>query len=81
MELQLRTAGIALDTMDLGNIAADVAKWERVVRKVRAGVMPPAGLPRPDETAQDQFIGWLEDELTVPPQALQTPVVRQASTG
>ena len=60
---QLRTAGLALDTMDLANVAADTAEWERVVRKLQAGVMPPSGRPRPDESAQDIFVGWLETEL------------------
>ena len=60
---QLRTSGIAFDTMDLTDLAADAAEWERVVRKVRAGVMPPAGRPRPDEATQDAFVAWLEGGL------------------
>lgn len=42
------TAGLALDTADLANVGAHADLWEGVVRKLRAGLMPPAGRPRPD---------------------------------
>jgi mono/diheme cytochrome c family protein len=57
------TVPIALDTLDLSRVAADAAVWEKVVLKLRAGLMPPAGVPRPDKAAQDGFASWLEDEL------------------
>ena len=60
---QLCAAGISLDTMSLADIARDAADWERVVRKLRAGVMPPAGRPRPDEATLDALVAWLEAEL------------------
>src|SRR5262245_21346627 len=34
-----------------------------VVRKMRAGVMPPAGMQRPDKATHDGFLTWLEAEL------------------
>ena len=37
--------------------------WEKVVLKLRAGVMPPAGAPRPDKATHDGFAAWLEGEL------------------
>ena len=40
---------------------ADV--WENVIRKVRAGMMPPAGLPRPDEAARRALVASLEATL------------------
>ena len=43
-----RTANLALDTLDVTNVGAHPAAWEKVARKLRAGVMPPSGLPRPD---------------------------------
>ena len=43
------TAGLALDVLDVASVGADAEKWEKVVRKLRARTMPPAGLPRPDE--------------------------------
>ena len=35
--------------------------WEKVVRKLRTGAMPPAGMPRPDKAAYDSFATYLED--------------------
>jgi mono/diheme cytochrome c family protein len=57
------TVPIALDTLDLSRIPADAAVWEKVVLKLRAGVMPPSGSPRPDKAAHEAFTGWLEGEL------------------
>ena len=51
------------DAQDLTDVAADAATWEKVVRKLRAGVMPPLGRPRPDEATYDHFVAWLEDQL------------------
>src|SRR5687768_10002440 len=41
-----RTGGLALDTADIGNLPAHPDLWEKVIRKVRTGMMPPAGAPR-----------------------------------
>ena len=57
------TVPIALDTLDLSRVPADAAVWEKVVLKLRAGVMPPAGAPRPDKATHDGFAAWLEGEL------------------
>ena len=54
---------VALDTLDLSRVAADAAAWEKVVLKLRAGLMPPAGSPRPDKATHDGFASWLEGEL------------------
>ncbi len=60
---QLRAAGLSLDTLDLREVDEHADQWEKVVRKLRGGVMPPAGRPRPDAETLDTFVGWLEDEL------------------
>ena len=60
---QLRAVGLALDALDLSAVAADADRWEPVVRKLRAGLMPPAGRRRPDEARLDEFRAWLETEL------------------
>ena len=60
---QLRSVALTLDTLDLSAIGAHAAEWERVVRKMRGGVMPPAGRPRPDDAETDRFLDWLEGEL------------------
>src|SRR5215469_10211416 len=45
---RLKTAGIMLDHADLAHISTQPELWEKVVRKLRAGTMPPMGVPRPD---------------------------------
>ncbi len=55
--------GLRIDKLDTTNIAKDAEKWERVVWKVRAGMMPPAGKPRPDAKTRDAMMSWLENEL------------------
>jgi len=57
------TAGLALDTADLASVGAHADLWEGVVRKLRGGLMPPAGRPRPDEATYDALASWLEREL------------------
>ena len=57
------TVPIALDGLDLSRVGADAETWEKVVLKLRAGLMPPAGSPRPEKGAHDALTGWLESEL------------------
>jgi hypothetical protein len=52
---------LKLDTLDVDNVGHDPERWELVVRKLRAGMMPPSGLPRPP--GLEQFIVNLEDSL------------------
>ena len=52
---RLRTAGLALDTLDPANVVQDPRSWEQVVRRLRAGTMPPAGLPRPDRSPRKRL--------------------------
>ena len=60
---QLRAIGLTLDTLDLAAVGERPDAWENVVRKLRGGMMPPAGRPRPDEAAALEFAAWLEGEL------------------
>ena len=60
---RLKTAGLALDTMDLAKVGDSAEVWEKVVRKLRTGAMPPAGRPRPDQALYDAASSWLEGEL------------------
>lgn len=54
---------LTLDGVNLGRVSDDRDIWERVVRKVRAGMMPPANARRQDTATLDRFSGWLETEL------------------
>ena len=60
---QLRAVGLALDAVDVDNVAEDPEIWEAVARKLRVGAMPPQPRPRPDKAAYDGFRRWLEAEL------------------
>ena len=60
---QLRNVGLTLDTKDVANVAANPEVWEKVVRKLRVGAMPPPPRPRPDQAAYNGFRVWLENEL------------------
>jgi hypothetical protein len=63
---QQKAAGlvpIALDDLRLDDVAENAREWEMVVRKMRAGLMPPAGMPRPDRATLDGFLTRLEGEL------------------
>src|SRR2546426_3286114 len=60
---KLNTAGLALDKMDPAHVAANTEAWEKVVRKLRAGMMPPQGMPRPNATVYEALAVALENEL------------------
>jgi hypothetical protein len=60
---RLKTAGLMLDKADLSDVPANAEIWEKVIRKVRAGMMPPPGAPRPDQAARDQLIAFLQTPL------------------
>ena len=60
-----KTAGLALDKLDLEHPGSDPEAWEKVVRKLRAGMMPPSGMPRPDRTTLDAWTAKLKGEGVV----------------
>ncbi len=60
---RLKTAGLLLDTIDPGRAAAQPEVWEKVVRKLRAGLMPPPGVRRPDPETYRGLTAWLESQL------------------
>ena len=53
-------SGVVLDRVDLTRVADNAAMWEKVIRKLRAGAMPPAGMPRPDAATHDALVSFLE---------------------
>lgn len=61
---KLKTAGLALTTYhDTASILRDRDVWEKVVRRVRAGEMPPKGLPRPKPEAIATVTNWIESQF------------------
>ena len=57
------TAGISFDAMDPTDVPNEAETFEQVVRKLRGGLMPPAGNAQPDAARVASFVGWLEDYL------------------
>jgi mono/diheme cytochrome c family protein len=60
---KLKTAGLALDTVDVTKPSANPETWEKVIGKLRAGSMPPPGRPRPDVATYKAMAAWLENEI------------------
>ena len=54
---------LTLDNVDLNNVSQNAQVLERVVRKLRAGMMPPHGMPRPDPATYRGLLTWLQNEL------------------
>jgi mono/diheme cytochrome c family protein len=55
--------GRAFDRLSPDRIAADAETWELAIRKLRSGLMPPAGGPRPDGDTVARLASWLEGEI------------------
>jgi hypothetical protein len=62
---RLKSGGLALDKVDVEQVAANPELWEKVVRKIRARAMPPTGpgRRRPDEPTYVAFQTYLETSL------------------
>ncbi len=58
-----KAGGLVLDTIDLASPAAGAETWEKVIRKVRGGMMPPVGMPRPEKATLDGFASYLETSI------------------
>jgi mono/diheme cytochrome c family protein len=58
-----KTAGLMFDQMDLADVAKHGDVWEKAIRKLRGGLMPPPGNRQPDRANVDSFVGWLETTL------------------
>ena len=58
-----KTAGVMFDTMDLSHPSTDETIWERAIRKLEGGMMPPPGAKRPDPAAVDGLVKYLETSL------------------
>src|SRR5262245_52320383 len=56
---RLQTGGVTLESSDLSRVAEHSELWEKVIRKLRVGTMPPQGARRPDRTTADGLSEWL----------------------
>ena len=59
----VKKGGLDLDGIRLEDVAQRTNGWERVVRKLRARQMPPAGMDRPQESTYSAVVSWLSDSL------------------
>jgi mono/diheme cytochrome c family protein len=58
-----KIAGLTLDTADLNNVPNSAEMWEKVIKKLRTGAMPPLGMPKPEKASVDEFLAWLEGSI------------------
>ena len=58
-----QAGGRAFDKLSPDRIAENAETWEAAIRKLRSGLMPPAGQPRPDGKATIELAAWLEDRI------------------
>ena len=57
------TGNLSLEGLDPNDVSGHAEVWEKVVRKLRAGAMPPVGVARPDDTVYNSLLAHLETEL------------------
>ena len=60
---RMKAGGLALDALPVPSAAREPQTWEKVMRKVRTGMMPPAGAPRPDRATLDSLAAAVETTL------------------
>ncbi len=60
---QLKSGGLSLVHVDLSRPGSQPDLWEKVVRKVRTGVMPPPGMPQPSDADRHAILAWLGTSL------------------
>jgi hypothetical protein len=58
-----QAGGVAFDLLPRDTLTPDAATWELAIRKVRTGMMPPAGKPRPEPAVLNGFVAQLENYL------------------
>jgi len=67
--LQVKAGALAFESLDTSDVPPGAATWEKVIRKVRSGAMPPDGAPKPDGRSRALFAGEVE---TILDQAAET---------
>ena len=58
-----KAGGLSLDGFEIATAATNAEVAEKVIRKLRAGLMPPAGPPRPDAAAVREYVQVLESRI------------------
>ena len=60
---RVKSGGLALSQLNLNDVDQSAEIAEKVIRKLRGGLMPPAGARRPDSHAAAEFVSWLETKI------------------
>jgi hypothetical protein len=80
---RLKTAGLVLKPAELTNVPEHAETWEKVIRKLQSGAMPPPGMPKPDAPAAGVLLSFLETELdraaAANPRAGKMPLLHRLS--
>ena len=58
-----KTGGLSLERIDPSKPDAEPEVWEKVVRKVHTGTMPPPNMPQPSKDDRHALVAWLQTEL------------------
>ena len=58
-----KTGNLTLQGLNVNHVAENAATWEKVVRKLRSGSMPPPAMPRPDPETANGLVSYLETSL------------------
>ena len=67
-----KQGGLVLSGLDLSE-PQNAETAEKVIRKLRGGLMPPAGMKRPDNQTVATFVSWLEKEIDTTANAAPAP--------
>jgi mono/diheme cytochrome c family protein len=70
---RLHSGGLALDSVDPAQVTVKTDVWEKVIRKLRTGSMPPVGLPRPDAATLTAVASSLESAIDADAMARPQP--------
>jgi mono/diheme cytochrome c family protein len=70
---RLKTGGLSLERLDVSRPDAQPEVWEKVVRKLRTGVMPPPNMPQPPKPDRLAMLTWLETSLDTASAAKPNP--------
>jgi hypothetical protein len=60
---RVKAGALSLEALDVTSVAGHGEVWEKVVRKLRTGMMPPDGAPQPAAAARTAFATALETSL------------------
>ncbi|HLH30653.1 MAG TPA: DUF1587 domain-containing protein, partial [Terriglobia bacterium] len=58
-----KTGGLSLEKLDVDHPDTNAETFEKAIRKLRAGLMPPAGAQRPDRETLESFQTSLENAI------------------